>query len=101
MNLSFRGRVLGTVAIACLICTSAAVVISRTKLESEGQKALANKSRAILSRLEIGRTYIAEMQMLDSVIAETIRKYPDGNLSGEQKLKILKTAFTLIALLIG
>lgn len=50
MNFSFRTRVLGTVTLACMICTIAAVMVARARLSAEMEEGLARKSRAILSR---------------------------------------------------
>jgi methyl-accepting chemotaxis protein len=101
MKISFRNRILLTVAISCVICTAAAVFVSSQKLDEAGRRDLVEKSSAILSRIEVGAHYVAEMKMLDGVIAETLAKYPDGNLPEAQRLKILKTVPIYAAFQIG
>ncbi len=101
MKLTFKSRILFTVAAACLICTVAAIFVSRTRIAANGEKALIEKSRAILSRLEVGRDYVADMGMLDGIVAETVKKFPTGVLPEEQKLKILKTVPVYAAFKLG
>jgi methyl-accepting chemotaxis protein len=54
MKLNFRNRMLFTIAAACAVCTAAAILIASNKLRDQGEEALVEKSRAILSRLEVG-----------------------------------------------
>ncbi|HKJ00324.1 MAG TPA: methyl-accepting chemotaxis protein [bacterium] len=89
MKLSFRNRVLITIFIACVICTGAAVLVAKMRIEKLGDQDLISKSQAILSRLEVGRDYIASMGFMKPLIEETRLKYPDGNVPKEQKEKIL------------
>jgi len=101
MKFSFKLRVLAVVGLAAVICTVAAIVVARQKLETAGERALIEKSRAILSRLEVGRDYVSEMDTLESAINETVTKFPDGKLSDEQKLKILKSVPVFAAFKLG
>lgn len=101
MSISFKNRIIITIAISCVICTAAAVFVSSQKIANEGEKDLISKSRAILSRISVGAKYVAEMKALDGVIDETLKKYPDGNLPEEQKSKILKSVPIYAAFEIG
>ena len=101
MKLNFRNRMLLTIAAACAVCTAAAIFVSSNKLRDQGQEALVEKSRAILSRLEVGASYVAQMDTLDSVVAETVKKFPDGKISDEQKMKVLKSVPIFAAMKIG
>jgi methyl-accepting chemotaxis protein len=101
MSLNFRNRLLLTIGISCVVCTTAAIFVSTQRIEANGQNALVDKSRAVLSRLEVGAGYVAEMQTLDTVVAETVKKYPDGRLPAEQKLKVLKSVPIFAAFKIG
>ena len=58
-KLSLNAKVLATIFGACLTCTVAAIVVARIELASMAREDLVEKSRAILSRLEVGRGYIA------------------------------------------
>jgi methyl-accepting chemotaxis protein len=90
-----------TIAFACAVSTAAAIVVSAAKLRERGEDALVEKSRAILSRLEVGASYVAQMDTLDSVVAETVKKFPDGKISDEQKMKVLKSVPIFAAMKIG
>lgn len=101
MKLSFKNKVLLTVSVACVFCTASAIYLSDKELLEDGEDGLVEKSKAILSRVEVGAHYIAEMKTLDGVINETLKKYPDGKITEEQKLKILKNVPIFAAFQIG
>ncbi|MEN9722131.1 MAG: hypothetical protein RJB38_117 [Pseudomonadota bacterium] len=101
MNLKFKTRVSLTIAVACVICTGAAILIARSQIAKNGEAALVQKSEAILSRLEVGRDYVADMGLVDEIVAETVKKFPSGNVSDEQRLKILKTVPVYAAFKLG
>ncbi len=101
MKLSLRNRVLVTIGAACLLCTVASIVASRVKIQHQGEKALIGKSQSILSRLEVGRDYIANMGTLAGVVEETIKNYPTGQVPHEQKIKILKSVPVYAAFKLG
>ena len=101
IRLSFKNRVLTTIALATFTCTSAAIVIAARQVQSDGEKALVEKSRAVLSRLEVGRKYIAEMGMLEGVIADTVKRFPDGKVPLEEKQKIFRNVPIVGAFAIG
>jgi methyl-accepting chemotaxis protein len=90
MKMTFQNKVLGTILLSCIICTTAAVVVARYELSNVAREDQVEKSRAILSRLEVGRDYVASMKTLEPVIADTVRRFPDGNVPREQKDIILK-----------
>jgi methyl-accepting chemotaxis protein len=101
MKLTFRNRVLITILAATLICVISAVVIARIRISQNGREDLVDKSRAILSRLEVGREYIANMNTLGALVQETVEKYPDGNVPKEQKQKILMSVPVFAAFRLG
>lgn len=101
MKLNFRNRMLLTIISACVVCTLAAIYVSSSRIQKNGEAALVEKSRAILSRLEVGAAYVAQMDTLSNVIEETKNKFPDGKISEEQKLKVLKSVPIFAAFKIG
>lgn len=101
MKLSFMSKILLTVVAACSVNMLASVFISSQRLKAEGKNDLISKSQAILSRIEVGAHYVAEMKTLDGVVEETIKKYPDGNVPDAQKEKILKSVPIYAAFQIG
>jgi methyl-accepting chemotaxis protein len=90
-----------TIAASCFVVITSSIVLSNHQLTEDGEDALADKSRAILSRLEVGAKYVAEMDTLEGVISETVKKFPDGKLPDEQKLKVLKSVPIFAAMQIG
>lgn len=99
--MKFANRVLLSIIVACIICVGTAIVVSTEQIRKSGNKALVEKAQAILSRLEVVRSYIAQQGGLDVVIADSIQKYPDGNLSKETKLSVLKQVPIFASMKVG
>ncbi len=76
------------------------VVVDR-RVRHEGEHELINKSQAILDRIEVVRTYIASQGGLDFAIQEAKRLHPDGKLSDEMKLKVLKQVPIFASMKVG
>lgn len=99
--MSFRNRVLSVIALGCVICAMASIFVSAHQLKSLGEEDLVRKSRAILSRLESVRGYVAEQGGLPSIIAELIKTHPDGKLSDAAKLNVLKQVPIFASMKVG
>ncbi|MBI3992240.1 MAG: DUF3365 domain-containing protein [Candidatus Lambdaproteobacteria bacterium] len=89
MKLSFRNRILFTIVASCLVVAVSAVVTARILVRLDGERALVDKSAALLSRLDVGRGYVANMDVLRGLIGEVVRQYPDGKLPADVKKRIL------------
>lgn len=100
-RISFQTKVLGTLILVSVMGTLSSIFVSKNRLEHEGRESLIQKAKAILSRVDVGSDYIAQMKGLDSVIAETVEKFPSGKLPEEQKLKVLRNVPIYAALKIA
>ena len=101
MNMSFRNKMLGAVLLACVVCTVAAIVVARSQISNIILEDTLGKSAAILSRLEVGREYIANIGVLDSTIAEMVKTYPDGNLTKDAKNRVLRVVPIFASMRLG
>ncbi len=99
--MKFQNKILLTISVACIVCTSAAIVAAARMIDQAGKDALVEKSQAILSRLEVGAAYVANMGTLDQVIRETKANSPDGKLNEEQTLAVLKNVPIFASIKIG
>lgn len=99
--MKLSNKVLFSIAVACLICTASAVLVSVARIQSQGEIQLRQKSEAILSRLESVRSYIASQGGLDDSINKAVTDHPDGNLPKEAKLEILKQVPIFAAMKVG
>ncbi len=59
-----------------------------------GDEDLADKSRAILSRLEGGRQYVADQGLIGEIIRKAVADFPDGNLSDEARFSLTSPSFS-------
>ena len=100
-KLSLNVKVLVTIFVACVTCTVAAILVSRMEISSIAREDLAQKSRAILSRLEVGREYIATMDIMESLIRDTVKAYPDSKVPKDQQIKIVKAVPIFAAFKLG
>ncbi|MNJ99886.1 Methyl-accepting chemotaxis protein II [compost metagenome] len=99
--MKFSTKVMLSIALACVICTTAAVFVSSSRISGQGEIQLIEKSKAILSRLEAVRSYIASQGGLQASIENALEQYPDGNLPQEAKLTILKQVPIFAAMKVG
>lgn len=101
MNISFKNRILITLSGVGALCTAVAVFYSSHQLAEDLQDARIDKGRAILSRVEQGSHYVAQMNVLKGVIAETVKNYRYGMIPDDQKMKILRSVPIYAAFQIG
>ena len=101
MKLSLRNRILLTILVSCLVVGISAILVTRYLINQNGQEALIDKSRAVLSRLEVASNYVAEMDQLDGLIENTVRFFPDGKLTQAQHAKILTSVPVFAAFQLG
>ncbi|WP_413560001.1 methyl-accepting chemotaxis protein [Bdellovibrio sp. HCB209] len=99
--MKFGTRIILNVAVSSTVCTLAAVTISSSKIYTRGEDQLAEKSQAILSRLEAIRGYIATQGGLDEDIQHAVEKYPDGNLPKEMQERILHKVPIVASMKVG
>lgn len=97
MKITFRTKFLSVVLASCVVCTLSAIFIARYLVQENAERALLEKSSALLSRIDEAKSYVADLGILGQMIEETKIKYPDGNLSKEQKERLLK-AYPIFAL---
>jgi methyl-accepting chemotaxis protein len=101
MNISFRNLILIIISSACVLCTLIAVIVSGQNLFLHGKEEVVQKSMAVLANLEQVRTYVATQGGLDEMIHTAVQQHPDGNLSKEDKLAILKRVPIFASMKIG
>ena len=101
MKLSFQNRVLVTILVSCVICVAASIMVAWKRIEKNGASALVEKSQAILSRLEVGRAYVATQGTLKSIIDDVVQKYPNGDLPESEKLRVLRSVPVFAAMQLG
>ncbi|MEY4066285.1 MAG: hypothetical protein RIR26_2493 [Pseudomonadota bacterium] len=90
MKVTFRTKVLGVVLASCVVCTMSAIIVARYLVRENAERALLEKSSAILSRIEEAKNYVGELGILNQMIEETRMKFPDGNLPKDHKERLLK-----------
>ncbi|MDG0815301.1 methyl-accepting chemotaxis protein [Bdellovibrio svalbardensis] len=99
--MKFNTKVMLSIALACIICTAAAVFVSSSRISAQGEQQLIEKSKAILSRLEAVRSYVAAQGGLDASIEKAVSTYADGNLPKDAKHTILKQVPIFAAMKVG
>ncbi|MEN0057531.1 MAG: methyl-accepting chemotaxis protein [Bdellovibrio sp.] len=83
-------KVIGIVALSAAIASLSATQIAWREIQEQGERDLVVKSRAILDQLEGTRDFVAEQGGLIEYIDGMVAKHPDGQLSDEVKMNILK-----------
>ncbi|NBO39662.1 DUF3365 domain-containing protein [bacterium] len=90
MKVTFRAKVLGVVLASCVVCTLSAIVVARYLVRENAERALLDKASAILSRIEEAKAYIGDLGVLNEMIEDSKKLYPDGNLPKDHKERLLK-----------
>ena len=94
-------KIILNIAISIVICTLAAVGISSSKIHKQGREQLVEKSRAILSRLESIRSYVATQGGLEAEIQRAVAAFPNGDLNKEIQDRILRRVPVFAAIKVG
>ncbi|QDK38957.1 methyl-accepting chemotaxis protein [Bdellovibrio sp. NC01] len=94
-------KIIINIAVSIAICTIAAVGISSSKIHKQGREQLIEKSRAILSRLEAIRSYVATQGGLETEVQHAITAFPSGNLSEEIQTRILRKVPVFASIKVG
>lgn len=99
--MSFKAKIFMAVIITAIINVAVSAVISSSKISHIGKDGLISKSQALLSRLEVARSYVANQGGLKSTMDLALSKYPDGNFPENVKLDILKQVPIYASMVIG
>lgn len=100
-NFSLKNKLLALVVVPVVICTSIAVIIALVRIQEQGEIAIEDKSKAILSRMEAVRSYVANQNMVDETVRQMLKKYPDGNIPLTDKQKILHQVPIIASWMVG
>lgn len=99
--MSFKIKIMLAIATACILCAVIGIFVSHSRVRDMGDLGLIAKSRAILSRLESVRSYIASQGLLDDLIKKNVKLYPDGKLPESARLEVLKSVPVFASLKVG
>ena len=94
-------KVLGIVIVATALASVTSTQVAKHEVENLGQDDLVLKSQAILDQLEGVRDYVAEQGGLDEYMQQMVAKFPDGELSKESRLNVLKRVPIFAAMKVG
>jgi methyl-accepting chemotaxis protein len=101
MKVNFRIKILSVVFISCVICTLSAILVTRLLVRESGERALLEKSSAILSRIEDAKNYVGDMGVLSQMVEDTRLRFPDGNLPKEHKERLMKSVPIIVLFNMG
>ncbi|HEY8271588.1 MAG TPA: methyl-accepting chemotaxis protein [Pseudobdellovibrionaceae bacterium] len=99
--MGLRVRVIFVLCLLSFLLTGTQLLFTLEQIDSEKTSAIVTKSRAILSRLESVRNYIAEQGGLVWALENAKKNYPDGNLPKDVKLAILKQVPIFASMQVG
>lgn len=99
--MKFSSKIFLSVVVASVLSAGVSIFISIQRIHSVGAEQLVEKSRAILSRLEVVRTYVAQQGGLQGAVDHAITKYPDGNLPSDVRLAVLKQVPIFASMKVG
>lgn len=99
--MTFKTKITIIISVTVLTATVAASLIAASRVTSKGEEALLDKSKAILSRIEVTKDYVAAQGGFKLALNQTIKDYPDGNVPEEVKKSIVKHVPVYAAMQVG
>ncbi len=100
-NLKFRTKLMLIVFVPLFAATAIAVYVASSMLKKQGVETLERKTKAILTRMEAVRTYVATQFDIKKEIEELRELHPDGNISKEEKVNMLKKVPIFASMAVG
>ncbi len=101
MKLSFQQKILGIVLLAVLTTSIGGLMASWNHTQQEIKHALVDKSRALLSRIDAVRGFVADQGILEATVEKIQKDSPDGNLSDDQKRVVMNSVPIYAAMKVG
>ncbi len=100
-KLKFRTKLILIVFVPIFLATAIAVYVASSMLKKQGIETLERKTKAILSRMEAVRTYVATQFDMEAEIEELKALHPDGNISADDKKDMLKKVPIFASMAVG
>ncbi|MFN8847124.1 MAG: hypothetical protein ACK5W9_09760, partial [Bdellovibrionales bacterium] len=88
--MSLRTKIFMGIIATMLIGVVVSVLVSSNQIHNTGIDGLVGKSKAILSRAEAVRDFVANQGGFDLAVTAAVKNYPDGNIPDNVKADILK-----------
>ncbi len=89
MKISLKNKLLVLVILPVILVTGIGIIVASMKISEQGFNGIEAKSKAILTRMEAVRSYVALNGYLETISATMLEKYPDGNIPASEKEIIL------------
>jgi len=90
MKISLQSKLFLLLILPIVLTLGVGIIVSAIRIKENGEKALVEKSEAILSRMESVRHYTAKLDPLSAQIEQLVNKYPDGDIPESERKALLK-----------
>ncbi len=100
-NMKFRTKLILIVFVPIFVATAIAVYVSSSMLKKQGIETLERKTKAILTRMEAVRTYVATQFDVKEEIENLKAMHPDGDISQDEKVSMLKKVPIFASMAVG
>jgi methyl-accepting chemotaxis protein len=101
MKITLRSKLYILYVFSIILCLSVGIFVSAIRIKENGEKALVEKSEAILTRVESVRIYVAGQNRLKDEVKRLLHEYPEGNIPDFEKQHILKIVPIIASWTIG
>ncbi|WP_439182173.1 methyl-accepting chemotaxis protein [Carboxylicivirga taeanensis] len=99
--MKFRTKLILIVFVPLFAATGIAVYVSSSMLKKQGIETLERKTKAILTRMEAVRSYVATQFSIKDEIDELKSLHPDGVISSAEKASMLKKVPIFASMAVG
>ena len=100
-RLNFRTKFVLILVLPLLASALTAIFVSANKLKTQGKETLERKTKAILSRMEAVRTYVATEFDMEADIHNLTETYPNGNIPKAEKKELLNRVPIIASMAVG
>nr|WP_319401472.1 methyl-accepting chemotaxis protein [uncultured Carboxylicivirga sp.] len=101
IKMTFRTKLILVVFVPLFMATGIAIYISATMLKHQGMETLERKTKAILTRMEAVRTYVAHQFDFSDEQNKVKMNHPDGNLTSAAKDSVLRKVPIFASMAVG
>ncbi len=100
-KVSFRTKLVLIIFVPIFMATGIAVYVASSMLKKQGVETLERKTKAILSRMEAVRSYVATQFDMEAEVDELKALHPDGEISADDKKDLLKKVPIFASMAVG
>jgi methyl-accepting chemotaxis protein len=100
-NLSFQNKILALIVLTGVAAAGVGLYVASGKIMEVGEKGLKEEAQTVLTQIENASAFVSRQGYLEQQVKDVVRRTPSGQISQEDKFKILHSVPVFAALKLG